>query len=209
MKKLNLTPEERVIYERKRNDAARKKRMANWTPEQLADYKQKVEKRWVQWKSKLPEEKQQEIHEKILSYQRKRYYTLSPEEKESEKQRKSLAYKNQTQTQKDRQRLNSIKRMYSFKMQVLDHYTNGNIHCMNPNCEVVGGAKHPDSLCVDHVYGGGRAHAKEVGGHVIDWIIKNNFPEGMFQVLCHNCNIRKKIDNKEDYKRHKDWRILN
>jgi hypothetical protein len=45
-------------------------------------------------------------------------------------------------------------------------------------------------LCIDHVYGGGNEHRKEVGSGtpMYKWLLKNNYPDG-FRVLCHNCNM--------------------
>ena len=88
------------------------------------------------------------------------------------------------------------------KFEVLYHYSYGTMTCMNPNCEVPGGTKHPYSLCVDHVGGGGKKHGEDLKKQGITfyrWLIKNNLPEG-FQVLCFNCNNLKKKYNKEDYR---------
>lgn len=51
------------------------------------------------------------------------------------------------------------------------------------------------SLCIDHIKGGGN---KERRGHgrFERILVKKNFPEG-YQVLCANCNIIKKIENRE------------
>jgi predicted HNH restriction endonuclease len=45
-------------------------------------------------------------------------------------------------------------------------------------------------LCLDHINGGGAKHKREIGGHIWDWVVKNNFPAD-FQILCHNCNMAK------------------
>ena len=48
-------------------------------------------------------------------------------------------------------------------------------------------------LSLDHINGGGKHHRKainKVGNGFYDWVVKNNFPEGL-QVLCHNCNLAK------------------
>jgi hypothetical protein len=44
-------------------------------------------------------------------------------------------------------------------------------------------------LAIDHKNGGGEKHRAKVGqgSHMVDWVIKNNFPDD-FQILCHNCN---------------------
>lgn len=46
-------------------------------------------------------------------------------------------------------------------------------------------------LELDHIYGGGCAHRRAVGNSgstVIRWLKQNNYPEGLMQVLCSNCN---------------------
>ena len=45
-------------------------------------------------------------------------------------------------------------------------------------------------LCIDHIYGGGNKHFKQLkkeGLSLYLWLKKNNFPGG-FRVLCYNCN---------------------
>jgi hypothetical protein len=43
------------------------------------------------------------------------------------------------------------------------------------------------ALTIDHINGGGRAHAKKIGPKLHQWLEHNNFPEG-FRTLCSNCN---------------------
>lgn len=48
-------------------------------------------------------------------------------------------------------------------------------------------------LSIDHIWGNGTQHRKEigVGGDTFyRWLKKNNYPPE-FQVLCHNCNMAK------------------
>lgn len=49
-------------------------------------------------------------------------------------------------------------------------------------------------LCFDHIDGGGNAHLRSIGGpgRLLSWLRKNNYPKG-FQILCHNCNYRKRF----------------
>ncbi len=52
-------------------------------------------------------------------------------------------------------------------------------------------------LCVDHVNNNGSTHRKEIRNisfGIYNWLIKNDFPPG-FQVLCHNCNFSKGVNN--------------
>lgn len=53
------------------------------------------------------------------------------------------------------------------------------------------GEKDVDFLTMDHVNNDGKEHRKEVGsGHSIyAWLEKNDFPDGIVQVLCWNCNL--------------------
>ena len=78
---------------------------------------------------------------------------------------------------------------------VLDHYSDGLFVCIN--CK----ESRYEGLTIDHIHGGGRKHAKEVG-KLYRWLIKNKFPEG-YQVLCMNCQIRKRRDNNENHRSEK------
>ena len=53
------------------------------------------------------------------------------------------------------------------------------------------GETEPHFLSIDHIDGGGRAHRREIGNHLYQWLIKNNFPKDNFQLLCYNCNCAK------------------
>lgn len=62
------------------------------------------------------------------------------------------------------------------------------------------GEKDTDVLCIDHINGGGGKHVREInkaGNTFYGWLRKNNYPEG-FQVLCANCNLKKRIQEKEN-----------
>lgn len=51
-------------------------------------------------------------------------------------------------------------------------------------------------LAIDHMYGEGNTHRRKIkkyGSGFFKWLIDNDFPEG-FQVLCHNCNIKKHLN---------------
>lgn len=43
-------------------------------------------------------------------------------------------------------------------------------------------------LSIDHIKGGGNKHRKEIGGKLVRWLRKNNYPKD-FRVLCYNCNL--------------------
>jgi len=73
------------------------------------------------------------------------------------------------------------------KLDVLTHYSGGPPKCACPGCE---GNNFLEFLCLDHEYGGGNIHRKELnrsGTRFYTWIRKNGYPPG-FRVLCHNCN---------------------
>ena len=58
-----------------------------------------------------------------------------------------------------------------------------------------------DVLTIDHINGGGnmhRASIKKIGWIFYDWLIKNNYPDG-YQVLCMNCQFKKKIQKNEQH----------
>jgi hypothetical protein len=50
-------------------------------------------------------------------------------------------------------------------------------------------------LTFDHINGDGNKHRKEdpSSRYICKWLIKNNFPEGVVQVLCWNCQEAKRI----------------
>ena len=53
------------------------------------------------------------------------------------------------------------------------------------------GESHPKFLSIDHVGQTGAAHraSDPSAKNITEWLIKNNFPKGDFQILCHNCNM--------------------
>jgi hypothetical protein len=60
-----------------------------------------------------------------------------------------------------------------------------------PHCACCGEAE-LKFLAIDHINGGGTAHARELGGSslIVHWLKRHGYPAG-FQVLCHNCNTAK------------------
>jgi|SRR6185295_644225 len=73
------------------------------------------------------------------------------------------------------------------KLAAVNVLTNGEGTCRN--C----GQGDIDVLCIDHINNDGAAHRKQVGwGSMAWWLIKNDYPPG-FQVLCYNCNNKKKL----------------
>jgi len=73
---------------------------------------------------------------------------------------------------------------YALRMEVLLHYSAGDLRCACPGCTVT----EFEFLALDHVNGGGAAHRREVGQSAVYQRLKQDgFPAG-FRVLCHNCN---------------------
>jgi hypothetical protein len=50
-----------------------------------------------------------------------------------------------------------------------------------------------DVLNIDHVNDDGRKHRALAGSRLYRWIKRNHFPSDL-QVLCANCNLKKRID---------------
>jgi len=65
------------------------------------------------------------------------------------------------------------------RREVLQHYGNKCICCGESNFYF---------LTLDHKASDGSEHRKTFKDNIVDWIVKNDFPE-MFQVLCYNCNL--------------------
>ena len=214
----SASSEEKQKRKAKRHEEHLRK-ITDMTPEQLVAHKLKTRLKWEDFDKNLtPEQKEQrhksqyesnqrwwhtlplEEKQKHLASMKQRNHNMTTEQKEQEKQRLSELRKDPKR--KIEMREYGKKYREQLRILVISHYSNGTMHCMNPKCEVPGGAKDIRALCIDHINGGGRQHAQEVGNHVYYWIVKHKFPSG-FQVLCQSCNIIKKIENKEDYKRSK------
>lgn len=73
------------------------------------------------------------------------------------------------------------------KLEVLSHYARGVPACARcRETDIV-------ILCIDHIDGRGNEHRRSIGtGNIYKWLKLHSFPEG-FQVLCFNCNARKKF----------------
>jgi len=82
------------------------------------------------------------------------------------------------------------------KCEVLEHYGNGKIACVNCGFEDI------RALTIDHVYNDGARHRGKIGGGgrvLYKWLIDNGYPEG-FQTLCMNCQWIKKYSEKYGFK---------
>ncbi len=81
------------------------------------------------------------------------------------------------------------------KKRIISYYSKSTMKCKK--C----GFSDLRALSIDHLNGGGNNHLKEIKGGLYSWIIKNNFPKKMFQVLCMNCQWIKRVENDEHRKR--------
>lgn len=92
------------------------------------------------------------------------------------------------------------------KLEVLTHYSTESYPiCANPyHLHLPNDPMLTDIDCleIDHINGNGNKERKEVTGHLTGgesfylWLKRNNYPKG-YQVLCANCNLKKRIRNKE------------
>jgi hypothetical protein len=191
------TPHELWLHKK----ALQEKRRANWTPEQWEEYRAKRRQICNNWYHKA----EQEGHPLHVVHQerRKQKWDSLTEEEKFERTKYYRKYREDFTTQaleKERARGRSYQR--KLKIEIVTHYSNGSMKCMNPNCQVPGGASDILCLCIDHINGGGNIHTKELkenGTNLYQWLKKQKFPAG-FQVLCANCNMIKKVSNKEDYR---------
>ena len=62
------------------------------------------------------------------------------------------------------------------------------IEAYGGRCECCGEARF-EFLALDHAFGDGKRHRKEVGTKIARWLKKENYPKDLgIRVLCHNCN---------------------
>src|SRR5271157_1547966 len=79
------------------------------------------------------------------------------------------------------------------KLEILQHYCNGDIRCQCPGCNV----REPLFLTIDHIKTDGAEHRRKIGEGtwvLYWWLRKNKFPPD-FQVLCYNCNCGRNRNN--------------
>ena len=83
--------------------------------------------------------------------------------------------------------LQKAKKRYRLKLQILNHYTNGEMKCtLCPESRLW-------ALTMDHIERSGRQHIKSlVCGRLYDWLIKNNYP-AEYRCLCSNCNHKQYV----------------
>lgn len=85
-------------------------------------------------------------------------------------------------------------RAREIKAQVLSEYSNGELRCACPGCNIT----NLTFLTLDHVNNDGREHRKLVtgfGDKFYRFLRKNGFPKNpQLQVLCYNCNCGKRAN---------------
>jgi ribosomal protein L36 len=99
------------------------------------------------------------------------------------------------QKNKDRIKSRTRTRSKNIKIEVITHYGNGKCACVK--C----GFSDIRALTIDHIIGNGNDHRKTNdirGDHIYQWLRKNNMPKG-YQTLCMNCQLIKRLENKEYY----------
>lgn len=76
----------------------------------------------------------------------------------------------------------------SQRVKVIKYYSKGKMNC---KCC---GEKEYKFLAIDHSNNNGYEHRKTLNTpNIALWIIKNGYPKG-FQILCHNCNMGKRMN---------------
>ena len=87
--------------------------------------------------------------------------------------------------------LKGVKARRKLKLETFSRYCDGDIVC-----KWCGKEREIDLLTIDHIEGGGNKHRKKeglsgAGYNFYRWLKRNNFPDG-YQVLCWNCNYKKR-----------------
>jgi len=54
-------------------------------------------------------------------------------------------------------------------------------------------------LTLDHKFGGGNAHRKQISNHMYEWLYNNPVQHDGYQILCYNCNCSKGVVYKDKY----------
>ncbi len=139
--------------------------------------------------------------ERLREYRRaykKEWAKANRDKVNASKRRHYLTHKEQIREQNRRTRANhpdtvkaGLKR-YSLKVktEVLTHYSSGPLACVK--C----GFSDMRALTIDHIHGGGNKHRVLLNRNIYVWLRQNNYPAG-YQTLCMNCQLVKRMENKE------------
>lgn len=109
--------------------------------------------------------------------------------KESRKASASASYhkKKHLNEFKEKRRIASAIQATMLKEVAINMYSNGDASCKW--C----GMADMDVLCLDHIADGGGKHRKTMRSTTYAWLKRNDYPVGLFQVLCMNCNWKKHV----------------
>ena len=149
--------------------------------------------------------KYQQAHKEETKAQKHKYYEEHKEERSLKSHQAYLIHREENvrrtklyyeahkhdEEYKLKKRIYNRKRNQSLKLEVIDHYSVGNI----PQC-VRCGITDLDVLCIDHINGGGGKHRRNINTGLTSWLKLHNYPDG-YQILCANCNLKKRIQEDE------------
>ena len=148
-------------------------------------------------------------HHYEQSPERKAYlkkYHSKPENKAKAKERASRPENMAERKERDSKpeyKAKAKERQQNARLKVLQYYSKHLSKSDIPCCRCCGEKSHIGFLALDHIAGRKEMDSEPelvklgyssslVKTALLNWIIKNNFPDG-FQILCHNCNYAKGI----------------
>lgn len=97
----------------------------------------------------------------------------------------------------------AYQKKYRFNLRMKIFKLLGN-KCSNPNCTVPNGERDWRALQIDHVNGGGRRETKKFKtpiGYYVFVLKQIKAGSKNYQLLCANCNWKKRYDNNEIYEK--------
>lgn len=122
-----------------------------------------------------------------ISEKSKRHYLKN---RETTKEHRMSTLKSWRLANPEKVRQQGLRHNARAKLSALTYYSGGPPRCAH--C----GISDIDVLCLDHINGGGYKQRKELncgaGTAFYQWLKGQGYPEG-YQVLCWNCNIKKRI----------------
>ncbi len=208
MPRKQLSPEELKKRQNERHNKRYHQRILEMSPDELTQLRLREKAKRDRYLSKRTPEQKIQSNEKAKNHMRNLRAAWTDERKQADKEW-HRQWREKTicpdWIEKERARGRENKRL--LKDKIIRYYSNGEMRCVCPTCEVPGGAKNFDSLTIDHINGGGRKHDAELRangdkGGLYRWLLRNNFPIG-FQVYCWVCNNKKRMTNNEN--RHRDF----
>jgi hypothetical protein len=200
----NMTPEQRTKWNNHRK-TYRQIWLNNLTPEEVQEYRSMIRKNWEAFAERLSPERKAEIKQTIKENSRKKYANLPKLIKQKRNHIQKQYLQNLSPEEIERRKIIAAEKASAkalrIKTKVVAYYSNGNMRCMNPKCEVIGGATNIKGLCVDHINGRGGQEMKRLGmkggTKFYLYLVRKGFPPG-YQILCGSCNIIKVQENKEN-----------